>query len=338
MKKSLRIAVVYSLPTKRALASRFADTEIDTVDSAEEVRDALKKKGAMVTMVPVSESAIPKTIAAIRADCIFNLIDWTGLDLHLSDQALSEMEKLHIPTTGASRGNFLCTADKITLKQALVENRLPTPRHQLFLTGDEPVRPDFVYPVIAKLAYEHCSIGLGHDSVVKTPHALTSRVRERIASYGEPIIAEEFIIGREFQVTVVETPTGLKVLPPAEILFDTKNTDSLLTYESRWVEGAVDYQTSRVVVPALDMIYERSLRRVAIDTFTKLKFSDYCRLDIRTQDHDVYILEANCNPGLSDSDEYSLALSFQAAGYSFADFVWMIVESTLRRAKWNLPA
>jgi len=330
MNKTRTIAVVYSLPTRRALSGAFADTEQDTVDSAEEVCAALNLKGAAAFLVPVSENTID-SISRIKADCIVNLIDWTGLDLPLSDMALTRIEHTGVPFTGATRENYLTTSDKILMKKALDDRNLPTPRWQMFELGTESVRGDFVYPVIVKLAFEHCSIGLTHDSVVDDAGQLASRAAERIKTFGEPVIAEEFIVGREFQVTALETPRGVTVLPPAEIIFDTQGPESLLTYESRWEESTKDYTTSRVALPELDPGFGRAIETVAKKTFKNLGFRDYARLDIRTRGTDIFILESNCNPGLSDSDEYGMTVSYKAAGMTFADFVWTIVSSSMRR-------
>jgi D-alanine-D-alanine ligase len=330
MKNPLHIAVVYSLPTKRALGSPYADTEQDTVDSAEEVFAALKEKGAQPLLVPIDEESIA-AISKIRADCIVNLIDWTGLDLPLSDVAFTAIEHTGIPFTGATRENYLTTSDKILMKKALDMNRLPTACWQLFEIGTEPVRPDFTYPVIVKLAFEHCSIGLTHDAIVATPRELAVRATERIKTFGEPVIAEEFIIGREFQVTAIETPDGVLILPPAEIIFVTQGTESLLTFDSRWNETTADYASSHVGLPTLSADFAGRIASVAKKTFKELGFRDYARLDIRTREDTVYILEANSNPGLSDSDEYGMTVSYKAGGMTFADFVWTIVNSSMRR-------
>ncbi len=330
MKQPAHIAVVYSLPTKRALGSPYADTEQDTVDSAEEVCAALKEKGAHAFLVPVAEDSIG-AISGVRADCMVNLIDWTGLDLPLSDVAFTAIEHTGIPFTGATRENYLTTSDKILMKKALDAHKLPTPRWQLFEIGTEPVRGDFTYPVIVKLAFEHCSIGLTHDAVVTTPAELAIRAAERIRTFGEPVIAEEFIIGREFQVTVIETAGRVLILPPAEILFNTQGPESLLTFDSRWNETTADYASSRVGLPILPADFAGKIAAVAKKTFKELGFRDYARLDIRTIGNSIFILESNSNPGLSDSDEYGMTVSYKAAGMTFADFIWMIVSSSLRR-------
>jgi D-alanine-D-alanine ligase len=326
----MNIAVVYNKPTKRAIGSPYVDTEDDTADSAAEVAQALQCKGAHVQIHSIDEHHIG-SVMKIRADLLFNLIEWTGLDMPLSDRAFGLIESLHIPVTGATRKNFMETSNKIPMKKTLDANRLPTARWQVFENGEEKVRNDFRYPLIVKLALEHCSIGLTHDAIVHDVEELRNRARERIHHFRQPVLAEEFIEGREFQITAVETKNSLRVLPPAEIIYKTPGPESLLTYESRWEESSADYQGSHVTLAEVDGQLEKSMKEITTRTFHLLGFRDYARLDIRTRGSAIYILEANSNPGLCDSDEYGMTVSYKAGGMTFADFVWSIVESTMRR-------
>ena len=155
----MNIAILYTLPTKRAKASAFIDTDEDTIESAGEVAKAIRDKGSTPILVGLSEDAIEKTIREIKADCIVNLIDWTGLDLPLSLHAMDILESIGVSFTGASRKAFELGADKITMKRHLDEHNLPTPRWQLFTTGQEEIRKDFTYPVIVKLAKDSGALG-----------------------------------------------------------------------------------------------------------------------------------------------------------------------------------
>ena len=65
---------------------------------------------------------------------------------------------------------------------------IPTPRWQVFTTGKESIRPDFQYPVIVKLALEHCSIGLTSDAVVRDERALLPILQERITVFKQPVM------------------------------------------------------------------------------------------------------------------------------------------------------
>lgn len=339
----MRIAVLYSLPTKRAIASPYKATDEDTKDSAEEVAAAISEKGGQSFLVPVSEDAIDE-ISTIKADCIFNLIEWDGFDLPLARLAYTKLEATHIPFTGSRMSVFDRTSDKVAMKREMDMARIPTPRWQLFETGNESVRADFHYPVIVKLALEHCSIGLTSDAVVRDAGTLLLVVLERIRVFGQPVIVEEYVSGREFQVTILARINGLVVLPPAEITFTHQGKDdAFLTFNSRWNDTHADYSMSNVRLSNLEPGFAKNLDDIARATWKTFGFCDYARLDIRTktdsgnpldsrnQRAEIYVLEANANPGLGDSDEYGMTVSYKAAGMTFADFIWEIVQSCMRR-------
>lgn len=322
----MNITVLYNKPSRQ---SQYIETDIDTQESAEEVAAALQQKGQKVLLMAVDEQSIAN-ISGIRTDLIFNLIEWTGIDLPLSDRALALIEKTGIPVTGATRENFLETSDKIPMKKAFDRLGLPTARWQVFKNGSEPIRDDFVYPLILKPSLEHCSIGLSQDSIVAATTEVKRRVQAMIQQFHEPILAEEFVSGREFQVTVYEDTDGLCVLPAAEIIFDSDSPIHMLTYDSRWEEHSKEYKTSHVRV-IQDPVLQKNLDEIAKRTFERLLFRDYARLDVRMRGGDIIILEANSNPGLGDDDEYGLSLSYRAVGMTFADFIWKIVASASRR-------
>ena len=92
----MKIAIIYSLPTRRALTTPYKATDEDTKDSAIEVSSALKEKGATIEILGIDEDSIEK-IRSIHADVLFNLIEWDGFDTPLSVRALGLIENLHIP-------------------------------------------------------------------------------------------------------------------------------------------------------------------------------------------------------------------------------------------------
>ncbi len=327
----MKIIVLYSLPTRRALASPYRATDEDTEDSAKEVYHALKNNGADPELVAISEEHVDK-ILSLRADCIFNLIEWDGLDLPLSLAAFGNLESLGIPFTGATLANLSIVSDKIKMKEALDIAKLPTPAWQLFTTGDEQIQSDLSYPIIVKLAWEHCSVGLTRDAVVADSTTLRNVVKERIAVFHQPVYLEEFIEGQELQVSILDREDGLTILPPAEITFIKHGKEAFLTFEGRWNEDHPDYGLSGVSLAYLSENLQQLLTNISLETFRQLGFRDYSRLDVRCRDGKVYILEANANPGLGDDEDYGMTVSYRAAGMTFDSFVWEIVKSCLRRS------
>lgn len=328
----MKIAIIYSLPTRRAFTTPFKGADEDTRDSALEIAEDIKSKGADVLLVPVSEDTINK-ISRVKADCLFTLIEWDGEDMPLFLHAMNLIDQTGIPYTGSSLSVMTALADKVKMKKALDAAGIPTPRWQVFIDGTEILRADFHYPVIMKLALTHCSIGLTRNAVVDRPEDLAFQVTKHIATHHQPVYVEEFIDGREFQVTILEEKSGPRVLPPAEIVFKKGGKDSFLTYESRWDEKHPDYHLSSVKLAVLFPYLQKRLEDVSLAAFRSLGFSDYARMDIRTRGEEPFILEANTNPGLGDSDDYGMTVSYKAVGMTFADFVWKIVESCLRRQR-----
>ncbi|MBI2404791.1 hypothetical protein HYV22_01270 [Candidatus Gottesmanbacteria bacterium] len=327
----MKIAIIYSVPTKRAVATQYLAADEDTKVSAEKVSAAMLSKGHDPRLIPITEDSIEK-ISKISADCMVNLIEWSGLDLPLNFQAVKAMVSTGIPFTGGDVTNLHITSDKVSMKTALDAHHLPTSKWQHFTTGAEAIRDDFSYPVIVKLALEHCSVGLSNDAVVSDKESLARLVKNRAKEFGQPIVAEEFITGRELQVTVLDRPQpqGLSVLPPAEIFFST--AQGFLTYGGRWDEKHPDYNTSSIGVAKLTPPLAKKIDTIARTTFKLMKFCDYARLDIRVRDRDMFILEANSNPGLDDDPEYGMTVSYKAIGMTFTDFIWEIIESCLRRS------
>jgi len=78
----MNIAVLYNKPSLRFMADpTHKEAEEDTEHSAKEVAEALRKKCAEARIVPVTEHTISSVIKSIRTDLVFNLIEWTGMDI-----------------------------------------------------------------------------------------------------------------------------------------------------------------------------------------------------------------------------------------------------------------
>lgn len=329
----MNISVIYNKPSVRfATSNEHREAEDDTEHSAREVAEALRHNGDAVTLVPLTESTLKQRIRELSADLVFNLIEWTGIDTPYAVETFDLLDARKIRYTGATKENYLDSCDKTVIKRKVAVQGLPTAGWQVFTTGNESVRSDLVYPMIVKVSLEHSSVGIAADSVVSTPEDLIRVVRQRIREYRQPVFAETFLPGREFQVTLLERADGLIVLPPAEIVYATGTNVPLLTYESRWDEAHADYSNSQVKLAALDHALEARLREISETAFRTLGFRDYARFDIRCDAEErPYFLELNCNPGLGDDPEYGMTVSYRAVGMSFSDFIREIVHAALRR-------
>jgi D-alanine-D-alanine ligase len=327
------VTIVYSLPTRHSRALGYTAADEDTGLSAKLIYTTLRPF-MNVSLFPLNEDHIEE-IRLVTGDIIINLIEWDGNDLDLSLKAMRIMDACGIHYAGATIGNFRTTADKLLMKTAFKKFHIPTATWQVFKSGNETVKDTIRYPSIVKVTKTHCSVGLDSGAVVHNRDEARKRIRDSISVYKQPVLLEEFIDGREFQVTLLETAKGLEVLPPAEISFRKKNPVTFLTYGSRWETHHPDYQNSTIARANLESGLYELLRTSCIDAYRKLHFRDYARFDIRVRRENgtnaIYFLETNCNPGIDDDKENGLAIAYRAAGMTLADFMKAIIENAAGR-------
>jgi len=284
-------------------------------------------------LAPITEHTSRTVIENLPDDLVFNLIEWTGIDTPYAIKAYEYMHARNLFYTGAALDTYLLSCDKSVMKARLDEEHLPTARWQLFKTGEETVREDFHYPLIVKVSSEHSSVGLTKEAVVRNVAEVKTMVKKRLAEYRQPVYIEEFLTGREFQVTLLEREGGLAVLPISEVQY-TKTTDvPFLTYNSRWDATHHDYDNSRVLLAKLAPDMAKKMHDMSVRAFRTFGYRDYARFDVRCNGDEPMFLQINSNPGLSDDEEYGMTVSYKAVGMTFADVVEAIVRSALRRKK-----
>ncbi|TXI34322.1 MAG: ATP-grasp domain-containing protein, partial [Candidatus Moraniibacteriota bacterium] len=280
--ENMRIAVVYSLPSSRMLKTKFASADEDTGYIAKKVADGLGARGHVVEVYPVTEESIDE-IRGIKTDCIFNLIEWCGLDISLSERAFEMMRATNIPVTGSSEELFVLTGDKIRMKKALKDADVTTPWGVGVKNVDEI--PEFIpYPVIVKPHLEHCSIGLSSNVVVYNRAKLVEVVKRQVAEFEQDVLIEEFIAGRELLVYLIEEKGRAKILPIVEMLFEGGDPMSFQTYDAKWTEGSLDYKNTYYEQAKLTNAQQKALEENCLRAFNTLGFWGYARLDVRMRD------------------------------------------------------
>lgn len=329
MKNPRDVAVVYSLPSSRMRQTKYSEADEDSAIIAEKVKQGLEFSGYRVILYPIAEDEIEK-IAEIKTECIFNLIEWCGEDIHLSEKAFAFLRNLQIPVTGSSEEIFVLTGDKVRMKDELEKHKVSTPFGLCFETGEEEIPGKLPYPMIVKPSLEHCSIGITHDSIAKNDSELRSIVRQQIDTFHQPALAEEFIEGREFLVYMYEEKEEVKVLPVEEVIFAENNPQSFQTYEAKWETDNPEYKSTEVRLAKLTQNEQNIIDKVCKDAFKKMQLRGYSRFDVRFKNGVPYILETNANPSVYDAESENLEINSEVIwGIKFPDYLQKIVQSAI---------
>jgi D-alanine-D-alanine ligase len=246
-------------------------------------------------------------------------------------------EMSDIPYTGSTPLTLgICQRKELT-KQILLANGILTPRFKLIRDRKSLFQHRLHYPLIVKHGREDGSNGIENDSVVFDLKELKQRVEHILDEFHPPVIVEEFIEGRELNVSILESEE-LLVLPISEIDFSEtpESFNHIVTYHAKWEPRSEVYHKTIPVCPAhLTKKVEKQVKDVALKAYKIMGCRDYARIDIRLdRKNNPFVLEVNPNPYLSE--RMGFIRSAEAHGLSFSQTLRMIVEFALRRSKVSL--
>jgi D-alanine-D-alanine ligase len=313
--------------------------EQDVLTQVVFVSEGLAALGHEPVAIPVSLNlaAAAQTLAELQPAMVFNLVETIvgkGSLIHLFPALL---DALKIPYTGAGTEAMFLTSNKLLAKRWLAAAGLPTPAWftaQGTLCGKvSPMHQELRIdgPWLIKSVWEHASIGLDEESVLfgADRKRLIAEMDARRDTLGGACLAEAYIDGREFNLSLLAGKEGPEVLPPAEIRFDSYPPGKVrvVGYRSKWEEGTFEFaNTPRTFeFPAQDTPLLSQLKDLARRCWKIFDLQGYARVDFRVDGTGrPWILEVNANPCLSPDAGFSAA-TFQA-GLTFSDVLARIIK------------
>jgi D-alanine-D-alanine ligase len=155
-----------------------------------------------------------------------------------------------------------------------------------------------------KSALEDASFGLDDGCVVRGAEAVKLRAADCYLKHGGRWFAEEFIDGREFNISLLQGPRGVDALPMAEMVFESWPTDRprIVGYTAKWNDGSPEArQTVRHFgVERNEPSLAQRLKTVCEKCWKIFDLAGYARVDFRISEAgEPLVLEINTNPGIA---------------------------------------
>lgn len=335
-KKKQSIALLYHYVSKEIVNKYFSKehalVDNQTDDIVSYMSRLFKRRGYRVQIIKVTPDDL-SALKKLNADFVFNLVDSKAMEMQIA----RVLDRLKIPHSGSNFEAIQTSNNKLRTKKLLEKNILPTPKYTIIGLHDRMSRSlvPGKFPVIAKPAYEHCSIGITNSSIALNYtqfKALIKRLRE---THQQTILAEEFIPGKELQVTVLEMKNKTVALPIAEIAFrgNVKNKWNIYGFDEKWSKHTPIYKSCHFIAPPkqLKIDIDTQIKKDSIRAFYALGLRDYARFDLRynPKAHQWYFLEANANAGFDPDPRDAMTASITAHGMTLDDFVLQIVHNSL---------
>jgi D-alanine-D-alanine ligase len=306
------------------------EDELDVLDEVKIVSDALKKLQFMVIeyQIDLNLDMAIQDIKKIRPDFIFNLVEALDNKGEFVYFPAAILTYLDIPFTGNPLIPLFFAANKVLAKEQLTNIDIRTPDWVTLDHLDE-LKKDRKY--ILKPTWEEGSLGLDEDSVFEGSD--TNFIKTIATKNKHYFFVEEFIDGREFNVSIIGTKEGPLVLPIAEMTFlkYPEGKPRIMGYTAKWKEDSFEYShTVRIFdIPEKDNDIKEEIRKICTKCWNSFGLRGYVRIDFRMgADRVPLVIDLNLNPCISQSGGFIAAT--KKAGYKFVDVIEQIVEEAMK--------
>jgi D-alanine-D-alanine ligase len=317
-----------------AVADSASAADRDVLVQVATVEDALRSLGHETRRLActLNLEVVEESLTADRPEVVFNLVESLAGSDRLAHLAAVLLDDLDLHYTGTPAAALHLTNNKPRAKSRLRAAGLPTPA---WAVADDPQATSLTPPYIIKAVWEHASVGLDDHAVISTGDGSTvcDQISSRSRQLGQTCFAEQFVEGREFNLSLISAGAGPRVLPPAEIDFSAfpAGKPRIVGYAAKWDDQAMEYLStprtfdfSPADAPLLDW-----LRTLAVDCWQLFEMAGYARIDFRVDSRgQPWILEVNANPCLSPDAGFVAALL--RADLPLVRAVEWIVEDALR--------
>jgi D-alanine-D-alanine ligase len=320
----LKVAVVYNRESRNVI-NLFGTPNRETIGlkTIKRITDALKQGGHQAkaiegdkNLVDHLEHFMPRVVKGERPGMVFNLsygIQGQARYTHVP----SILEMVGIPYVASGPLAHSLALDKVVTKMILRQHGLPTPDFAVLGTPEDPL-PDLKFPLIVKPKSEAVSFGL---KIVNDEDELREAARTIYKEYHQPILVEQYIVGREVNIGLLGNSPP-EALPPVELRFG-EGGPPIYTFEDKMRQSGREIEAV-CPAPIPDELLQRA-QALARDAFTALGCYDCARVDTRLDDDgNFFILEVNSLPSMGEHGSYCVGA--EHIGLDFSALVNRLIE------------
>ena len=338
MKKKLKVLALFDA-VRPTTIDQDLSAEMKTEDWKTEanVLAALGELGYTTEHLAIFDNLdlLRQKMESFAPDVIFNLADQFKNNRGFDQNIASLLEMQGVPFTGCGATGLVLCKHKGTSKKILGYHHIHVPNFVVIPRGQRIARlkrPKF--PMLVKPVKEEASYGISQASFVTTDEQFKERVAFIHEKHDADVIAEEYIEGREFYVSVMGN-IKLTVFPIRELVFGEvpSNEPRIATYRAKWDNEYRKRWGLRNLFPeGLDPALVAQIEETCKRIYRLLTIEGYARIDLRlTAANEIYFIEANPNPILAADEDF--ALSAGKAGLSYPQLIDRIIRQGMKTVR-----
>jgi D-alanine-D-alanine ligase len=285
----------------------------------------MKELGIETYQKGITEKFMDEVDALVleKPDFVFNLVESINNKGELNYFVPALLNLYGIPYSGNSHEAIFMTTSKVLASKMMKMAGISNPECY-FPSQIHLLRPGHKY--ILKPIWEDGSLGITADSVFVCQPGFEDKLNGLNDSHW---FIEEFIDGREFNMSVFSGGNGPEVLPVAEIVFVgyDETRPKIIDYKAKWEMDTFEYDNTVRDFPGekLDIAVTNKLRKVAFDCWDLFRLRGYARVDARVDmNNNVFVIEINANPCIQPNGGFMAAT--RTGGYNFPEVLRRIID------------
>jgi D-alanine-D-alanine ligase len=315
------------------LIARDEFAEWDAPATIAAVESALSQLGKVVRLEATED--FPERLRQTRPDIVFNIAEgFRGVNREAHVPAICEF--FGIPYSGSDPFTLTLCLDKAKTKETLAFHGIPTPRFSVVenLTDLQERTAGLKLPLFIKPVHEGSSKGITDRNLCWDRHHLARHTQFLLANYGQPVLVEEYLPGKEFTCAVLGNGEQATVLPIVGMNFEAlpKGVLPIYSFDAKFVWDRPENPLDIFQCPAhITRELRASIERVTLDAYRVLGCRDWARIDVRLDAAgNPNVLEVNPLPGIlpDPADNSCLPKAARAAGIGYDE----LIQSCLRYA------
>jgi D-alanine-D-alanine ligase len=310
------------------LAAGFSAAEVmefDGEDTVSEIAAGIERLGHQVERIGRGVELAHRLAAGQRWDLVFNIAEgMRGRSREAQVPALCEL--FDQPYTFADPLTSAATLDKAIAKRLVRDNGLATAPFAVVENAAEAARIELAPPLFAKPVAEGSSKGITGRSLVADGTELVRVCSELLAAFGQPVLVERFLPGREVTVGIAGNGAQARVIGVMEVGFTAVAETSAYTALNK--EEYLERVSYRLLGNEPLTVAASGL---ALAAYHALGCRDAARIDLRCDAGGApNFIEANPLPGLNPVRS-DLPIIARLAGHSFEELLAWIIGAARRR-------
>jgi D-alanine-D-alanine ligase len=300
--------------------------EFDTRETIEGISATLEELGFEVDNIGNVKSLITRLLKGESWDIVFNICEGV-FGIGREAQVPAILDVYNIPYVFSDVLVLSLTLHKGLTKNIIRDNGIPTAAFIVADHSDDLLSHNLEFPLFVKPVAEGTGKGIAEDSKVYNQTQLLEVASDRIRRFGQSVLVESFLPGREFTVGIAGTGNEARVVGMMEVIYKPGETSGIYSYQNKaHYEDYIEY-----TVPE-QSVYN-ACSNVALKAWKALGCRDGGRIDLRMDAYGVpNFIEVNPLAGLNPVHSDLPILAYKA-GITYKQLIKMIMDSALARLK-----